>query len=73
MITDYSEEVYTESASALSDAALGCMLVISGAAAGWYARGVLAMPYDYTLLAWLVPVVTFIVTSRKDNNARYYR
>lgn len=38
---------------------VGALLV----AVGWVARGL--FPSDYTVLAWLVPVVTFIVASRR--------
>lgn len=48
------------------DYAAGALLVVVGALLGWYARGLLAIPYDYQLLELFVIVTCYIVASRRD-------
>jgi len=73
ILHDFPQEVYPSEAyyhaapvtirlsSPARDYIAGALLVFGGALLGWYARSVLAMSYDYTLLAWLVPIVTFLI------------
>jgi hypothetical protein len=61
----YADASITTRLAGASDAALGCVLVIGGALLGWYARGLLAMPYDYRLLMLVTIVACFIVASRR--------
>jgi len=39
---------------------IGALLVFGGALLGWIARAAF-LPYDYYQLAWLVPLVTFLI------------